>query len=294
MYNIIVIFIFKELIMKSALIMEGGAMRGMFTCGVIDVLMENGIKFDGAAGISAGAVFGINYKSNQIGRGIRYNKEYCNDKRYCSMKSLIKTGDLYNAEFCYETLPNELDKFDTEAFKNNPMEFYVGATNVDNGEIMFHKCLTGDKNDVMWTRASASMPIVSKVVKIVDYNLLDGGISCPVPYKYMMELGYDKNVIVLTQPKEYRKKKASFLIIMLLNKYKAIKAVMKNRHNLYNSQMDEIEKLENEGKALVIRPKASLNIGKSEKDKNKLEEVYQLGREACLLKLDEIKNYLND
>ena len=102
--------------MKKGLIMEGGAMRCMFTCGVIDVLMENNINFDGAAGISAGAVFGCNYKSKQIGRGIRYNKKYCNDKRYCSMKSLIKTGDLYNAKFCYETLPNELDIFDIMTF----------------------------------------------------------------------------------------------------------------------------------------------------------------------------------
>lgn len=280
--------------MKKGLIMEGGAMRGIFTCGVIDVLMEHNINFDGAAGISAGAVFGCNYKSKQIGRGIRYNKKYCNDKRYCSMKSLIKTGDLYNAKFCYETLPNELDIFDIKTFESNPMEFYVGATNVSNGETVFHKCDKGDSNDVMWMRASASMPIVSKIVKIDNYELLDGGISCPVPYKYMMDLGYDKNIIILTQPKNYTKKKTSFLINLLLHKYKAIQTVMKNRHNLYNNQMQEILNLEKSGNAIVIRPESSLSIGKSEKNPDKLEEVYNLGRKVCLDRLSEIKKFLNE
>ena len=280
--------------MKSAIIMEGGAMRGLFTAGVIDVLMENNIKFNGAAGISAGAVFGCNLKSNQIGRAIRYNKKYCNDKRYCSLNSLFKTGDLYNAKFCYETIPNELDIFDKEAFKNNPMEFYVGATNVNNAEILFHKCTDGGELDVKWMRASASMPIVSRIVKINDYDLLDGGIVCPVPYKHMMKLVYNKNIIVLTQPKGYRKKKSGVLLIrLLLHKHKAISNAMKNRYKIYNDQMEDIDNLEKYGEALVIRPKQALNVGKSEKNPEKLEEAYQLGREACLSLIDDIKNYLN-
>ena len=120
--------------MKTALIMEGGAMRGMFTCGVIDVLMRHGITFDGAAGISAGAVFGCNFKSGQIGRPIRYNKKYCADPRYCSVRSMLRTGDLYGADFCYRELPDELDIFDREAFRNNPLQFYVGATDVQTGK----------------------------------------------------------------------------------------------------------------------------------------------------------------
>ena len=114
--------------MKTALIMEGGAMRGMFTCGVIDVFMENGITFDGAAGISAGAGFGCNIKSRQIGRPIRYNKKYCRDPRYCSIRSLLKTGDLFGADFCYRELPEILDPFDSKTFAENPMAFYAGAT----------------------------------------------------------------------------------------------------------------------------------------------------------------------
>ena len=114
--------------------MEGGAMRGMFTCGVIDVLLEHNISFDGAAGISAGAVFGCNYKSKQAGRAVRYNKKYSYDKRYCSLRSLLTTGDLYGADFCYRELPDVLDPFDRATFRSNQMEFYVGATNVVTGE----------------------------------------------------------------------------------------------------------------------------------------------------------------
>ena len=143
---------------KTGLVLEGGAMRGMFTCGVIDVLMENGIRFDGAAGISAGAVFGCNYKSRQIGRPVRYNKNYCKDPRYCSDRSLIKTGDLYGADFCYRELPDVLDPFDRETFKNDPMEFYIGATDVKTGKAVYHKCTDGGEDDLLWMRASASMP----------------------------------------------------------------------------------------------------------------------------------------
>ena len=190
--------------MKKGLIMEGGAMRGMFTCGVIDVFMENGITFDGAVGISAGAVFGCNYKSKQIDRPLRYNKTYCRDKRYCSFSSLLKTGDLYNADFCYRELLENLDPFDAGTFEKDPMAFYVGATDVKTGKCIFHKCTDGKQTDTQWLRASASMPLVSRVVKIGTYELLDGGIADSSPLKFMEEECYDRKVVILTQPLGYR------------------------------------------------------------------------------------------
>ncbi|MCR5349677.1 MAG: patatin family protein, partial [Acholeplasmatales bacterium] len=207
------------------------------------------------------------------------------------MKSLFKTGDLYNADFCYNEIPNKLDIFDIETYKNNPMEFYVGATDVNTGNIVFHNCMEGDSNDIMWMRASASMPIVSKAVKVDDHLLLDGGVACPVPYKHMMDLGYDKNVIILTQPEGYRKKKSTAPLIRLLCKYKNISKVMKERYLIYNNQMEEIEKMEKEGTVLVIRPPKPLDIGKSEKDPNKLEEVYQIGRKTAQDMLKKIKEF---
>ncbi|MFR6379993.1 MAG: patatin family protein [Evtepia sp.] len=167
--------------MKHGLVMEGGAMRGLFTAGVIDVMMEQNIVFDGAVGVSAGAVFGCNYKSHQIGRVLRYNLAFCQDPRYCSMRSRIKTGDLFGADFCYRQIPDELDVFDREAYANSPMDFYVVGTDVRSGRAVYHNCLTGDHEDLDWLRASASMPLASQIVSVGNRNLLDGGIADSIP-----------------------------------------------------------------------------------------------------------------
>lgn len=279
---------------KTGLVLEGGAMRGMFTCGVLDVFMENGIVFDGTAGISAGAAFGCNYKSHQIGRAIRYNKRYSKDPRYCGLRSLIRTGDLYGAEFCYETIPNELDPFDKEAFESNPMEFYVGATDVNTGKPVYHKCTNGGQEDMLWMRASASMPIVSKAVKVDGYELLDGGIVDSVPYAFMESLGYDHNVIVLTQPEGYRKQKSSSIPVMklILRKNPKVAEAMCNRHIMYNRQMEEIKQRESAGVSLVIRPPQSLGIKRTEKDPQELERVYQTGRTEGLKQINNVKQFL--
>ena len=280
--------------MKTGLVMEGGAMRGMFTCGVIDVLMENGVTFDGAAGISAGACFGCNFKSKQAGRAIRYNKRYSRDSRYCSLRSLIKTGDLYGVDFCYRELPEVLDPFDNKAFEENPMAFYIGATDVDTGEIRYHKCTDGGKKDLKWMQASASMPMVSRIVEVDGYRMLDGGIVDPVPYRYMEELGYDRNVYILTQPKGFQKEKSSALplIRIALRKTPKIVEAMEVRHEVYNRQMAEIDEKEARGEILVIRPPESLGISRTEHDPNELERVYQTGRREAHRMLPKIRSFL--
>ena len=282
--------------MHSSLILEGGAMRGMFTCGVIDVLMEHGITFEAAAGISAGAVFGCNFKSRQIGRPIRYNKKYCADWRYCSLRSLILTGDLYGADFCYRELPDVLDVFDRRAYRENPMHFYAGATDLETGQCLFRDCLDGGADDMTWFRASASMPMVSRPVAFEGKRLLDGGISDAVPYRYMEELGYDRNVIVLTQPKGYRKEPASGmgLIRLLFRRYPKLVEAMAHRHEMYNRQMEELDQREASGQSLVIRPPEALNIGHTEKDPRELERVYQIGRTEAEKRLEEIERYLGN
>ena len=280
--------------MKTGLVMEGGAMRGMFSCGVIDVLLEESIRFDAAAGISAGACFGCNFKSGQIGRAIRYNKRYSRDPRYCSLRSLLTTGDLYGADFCYRELPDELDPFDRAAFAENPMDFYVGATDVDSGAIVYHKCSDGGERDMQWIRASASMPMVSRVVEVDGRRLLDGGIAEPVPYPVLEEAGCGRNVYLLTQPKGYRKEKAAGLplIRLLLRRTPKMAEAMAVRHQVYNRQMDEIDRREAAGEILVIRPPESLGISRTEHDPEELERVYQLGRRTARQMLPAIRSFL--
>ena len=282
--------------MKTGLILEGGAMRGMFTCGVTDVFLEKGIEFDGAAGISAGAVFGCNFKSRQAGRAIRYNKRYGRDPRYCSVRSLVKTGDLYGVDFCYREIPDVLDPFDRAAFRENPMAFYVGATDVMTAEAVYHRLDDGDEGDIQWMRASASMPLVSRPVKIGDRLLLDGGIVDAVPFEYMEKLGYDRNVAVLTQPKGYRKQptRGMALFRLSLRRWPKAAQAMAARHEVYNRQMAEIDAREAAGRLLVIRPRESLGISRTEKRPSELERVYRLGREEAARRLGEVKEYLTN
>lgn len=280
--------------MKKGLILEGGAMRGMFTAGVLDVMMENELVFDGAVGVSAGACFGCNYKSVQPGRAIRYNKRYARDRRYCSFYSLVTTGDLYGAEFCYHELPTKLDIFDEKAFVENPMEFYVVCTDAETGQAVYRKIDDCSDESLEWIRASASMPIVSRPVELHGRKLLDGGISDSIPLRWFRSRGYDKNVIVLTQPASYRKKPISFQkeIRFLLRKYPAVYEKLLMRHEEYNSVIKEIDALEKQGKVFVIRPAESLGIGKIEHDPEKMEKVYQIGRKEAKSKMERMKEFL--
>ena len=283
-----------EVHMKKGLVLEGGAMRGMYTAGVLDVLMENDIKFDGAIGVSAGACFGCNYKSRQIGRSIRYNLKYCRDPRYVSFRSLLFSGDIYNAKFCYEDIPFRLDPFDIEAYQSDPMEFYVVATDVNTGEAVYQRLDKGDEKDVQWIRASASMPLVSRIVKIGEQELLDGGIADSVPFEWFNANGYAKNVVILTRPKGYIKSKNPLmpLVRLCMKKYPKMIEAMANRHTVYNECLKRLEQQETEGNLLVIRPSAPLEIKRTEKKPEKLQAVYELGRKDADAMLGKIREFL--
>lgn len=276
--------------------MEGGSMRGMFTAGVIDVFLENKIEFDGAIGVSAGATFGCNIKSKQIGRALRYNCKYCNHEKYGSFKSLIKTGDFFDEDFCYHKIPEELDPFDETEYEKNPMEFYAVATDVVNGKPVYHKCITGLNNDLEWIRASASIPMLSKVVGVEGYKLLDGGISDSIPLKYFEKIGYDKNVVILTQPDNFikQKNKLTWLCRLIYWKYPKFVDIFANRHIMYNDTTTYIKERESRNEIFVIRPKEKLDIKSAEKNVDKLKAVYQLGREAALEAISErnLKEFL--
>lgn len=285
----------RSVSMKTGLILEGGAMRGMFTAGVMDVMMESGITFDGAIGVSAGAAFGCNYKSGQIGRVLRYNTRFCGDKRYSGFGVLLREGNLFSTSFCYEEVPHKYDLFDYESYEKNPMEFYVVATNVDTGMPVYHRYEGKDDHGLDWIRASASMPLVSQTVEIDGQRLLDGGISDSIPVRYFESIGYDRNVVILTQPKGFIKEKNSLIPLMKLKYGKQSKMVqrMANRHIEYNETLAYIEQKEREGEILVIRPERPLEIGRAEKDPERLRVVYELGRKVGTAQLNNIKSFLN-
>ena len=281
--------------MKTGLILEGGAMRGMFSAGVMDVMMDAGITFDGAIGVSAGAAFGCNYKSGQIGRAIRYNMRFCADKRYSGLGVLLREGNLFSTPFCYEEVPMKYDIFDFDGYERNPMEFYVVCTDVETGKPVYHRFDGRNDHGLDWIRASASMPLVSQIVVIDGRKLLDGGISDSIPVRFFESIGYGRNVVILTQPKNYVKKRNKLIPLMKLKypQYPEMVHTMVNRHLLYNETLAYISKWESRGELLVIRPETPLKISRAEKNPEVLKQVYELGRKVALDRLAEIKGYLS-
>ena len=270
-------------------------MRGMFTAGVMDVMMEAGIEFDGAIGVSAGACFGCNYKSKQIGRVIRYNTRFCADKRYSGFHLLLKEGNVFSTDFCYNVVPTQYDVFEFDTYEANPMEFYVVCTDIETGEAVYHKYEGLDDHGFDWIRASASMPLVSQIVEIDGRKLLDGGVADSIPVAFFKSIGYDRNVAILTQPEGYVKKKNPLMPLMKLKyrEYPRLLEAMEKRDIYYNVSLRYVEQQEAAGKLLVIRPECKLDVSKVEKDPEKLKEVYVQGRLAATRKLAEIKEYLS-
>ena len=280
--------------MEIGLVLEGGALRGLFTSGIIDVFLENNIRFDAAVGVSAGVVFGTNMKSGQKGRGIRYNLKYSKNWRYKSFRSLLFTGDLFGADFCYHELPTKLDIFDTEFFRKDPTTFYAVVTDVETGRPYYKELTDGEFEDLEWVRASASMPLASKIVKIGDNKFLDGGIADSIPLKFMEEHGFKKNIVVLTQPQEYVKQpyKIMPLVKTVYHKYPDLVKSIGQRHEMYNEQTAYVRSREAEGACFVIRPEEALNIKPLEKDPNELQRVYDHGVMVGNKVLDELKRFM--
>ena len=279
--------------MKVGLVLEGGAMRGMYTAGVLDSFMDNGIDADGIIGVSAGACFGCNLFSGQKGRALRYNQRFAGDPRNVSIRSLITTGDIVNKEFAYYVVPTKYDVFDEEAFERHGGEYWVVVTNVETGEAEYmrmHNLL----RDIEMMRASASMPFCSKMVPIGGMKYLDGGIADSIPAKKALEMGYDKVVVVLTQPDDYVKKPMNPVMIKAFyRKYPNLCTTLEERHERYNGQVEEVRRLEAEGRIFVIRPKEALNIKRLEKDPEELARVHGIGLRDGEAAMEALRAYLD-
>ena len=280
--------------MKKGLVLEGGGMRGLFTAGILDVFMENGIRFDGIVGVSAGATFGCNYKSHQIGRVLRYNMRFRKEPRYMGLRSLITTGNLVGAEFAYHILPTQLDIFDTETYRNDPAEFHIVCTDVHTGNPVYHRIDDFTFEEFDWIRASASMPIVSRPVSVGGYELLDGGISDSIPLRYFESEGFSRNVVILTQPKGFTKKRTRLMPVFrtAMRNYPAIVEAMDRRHIMYNSELDYISKRQAEGSCIVICPDDVLPISRTSQNPRKMQKVYDMGRRAGDENLTRVRQFL--
>lgn len=281
--------------MKTGLVLEGGGLRDLFTAAILDLMMKRGVKFDGIIGVSAGATFGCNYKSHQIGRSLRYNKNMAKDWRYCSLRSWLTTGNLVGAEFAYHILPTEIDIFDNETFKNSPTEFCVVCTDALTGKPLYKRIDNMDYEGLEWLRATASLPIVSRPVEIGDKKLLDGGISDSIPLKYWQSQGYERNVVILTQPKGFVKKHTSLMPVFRLfcKRYPNVIAAMDCRHEMYNEELAYLAAEEAKGQTLVICPEEPIEIGRTEMNVEKMQKVYDDGLAFAHKHIDEIINFVN-
>lgn len=281
--------------MKTGLVLEGGGMRGLFTAGVMDVMMEQGIRFDGMIGVSAGAAFGCNYKSCQPGRALRYNIRFSKDPNYMGWRTLWKTGELVNGEYAYHTIPTQLDIFDADTFAANPMEYHLVCTDANTGEPVYKQLSKVDYETLEWVRASASMPIVSHPVKLEGRELLDGGIVDSIPLRHFQKIGYTHNIVVLTQPKGFTKKRTKLMPLfhMTMRKYPKIIEAMSRRHQMYNEQLDYLHQQELLGNTIVIYPQDILPIGRTEQTPSKQKLVYEMGRQTAQEHLEQIVQFVN-
>ena len=282
--------------MKKGLVLEGGAMRGLFSAGVIDILMENNLLPDGVIGVSAGAAFGCNIKSKQPGRVIRYNKKLAHDWRYASFRSLLTTGDYFGGEYAYHYMPRHLDYFDVETFNNNPMEFWAVCTNVGTGKAVYKRLMEVDNNCLEYIRASASMPIAARIVTVEGKKLLDGGIADSIPLRFFQEQGYTRNLVVLTQPANYVKEPNKLMPLMrlCLRRHPRIIRALEQRHIMYNNQLEYVRQEEKKSNTLVLRPETALTIGHLSHNPDDMQATYEHGRKVATKHLEEIKAFFSE
>ncbi len=279
--------------MKIGLVLEGGAMRGMYTAAVLDTFLEHNICVDEIVGVSAGALFGVNYLSRQSGRVIRYNKRFNSDKNYMGLRPLIREGNIVSTEYAYSEVPCRLDVFDDETYKASTVPFYAVLTDMDSGKPEYIR-ISSVFQQMDTLRASGSMPFVSQPVVIDGKQYLDGGISDSIPFRWLSEQGCDKLIVIVTRDRNYRKKPmARGLTKMFYSKYPSFRKALKSRWQMYNSSVDELNKWEKQGRAFVIRPSSPIEIGKMEKNPDKLQAVYNLGKSDTLKQLDNLKEYLS-
>ncbi len=264
--------------LKTAIVCEGGAMRGVYTAGVLQAFLERDFVADMLVGVSAGASNGASYVSRQHGRGYRTNVDYAGDKRYLSLQNYLRTGCLFGFDFIFGDIPDCLDPFDFETFRASPCEYFAGALDIETGETVYF-----GKEDIRpgfeAVRASCSMPLLSTVVEFGGHKLLDGGIGAPIPLDKALAEGAQRIVVILTQPRGYRKKPMGMRPVYYAKyrKYPKLLQAIRMRHLVYNHTLERLWKLEAEGRVLVVAPAQALEVGRFGQDPEVLKTCYKAG-----------------
>lgn len=282
--------------MKIGLVLEGGGMRGVYTAGVLDALINENYCADYLIGVSAGCTNGASYISWQKERGMRTNINYIDDKRYLSFSSYLKTGSLFGMDFLFYDIPERLDPFDYESCFASKCDYRVGVTNIETGkEEYYGKEALKKENRNIVLRASVSLPVASPIVTIDGKKYLDGGIGDPIPIKKAYADGCEKVIVVLTRDRGYRKKasKGKWLFGLVYKKYPKLVKLLAERHILYNDTLEYIKEMEKENKAFVVAPDKPIEIDKFEKNKAKLFEVYKMGLADGKKVFDKYKEFLD-
>lgn len=281
--------------MSNGLIIEGGGMRGVFAAGVLDYFMDAGIEFDNVIGVSAGACHGCSFVSNQRGRAFATNTDYLDVREYASWHNLITKGEYFGVDFVFHKIPEELYPIDNEAFLRNNTKFQVAVTNCETGKAEY-PVINDMKEDIDYVVASSSLPFMAHMVEIDGNKYMDGGVADSIPLKQSINQGNDKNIVILTRPRDYRKKKSSYGPILKLKygKYKGLIDAINSRSQVYNETLDYIAECEENGTAFVVAPMGPLDLGRLEKNKEKLEKAYKEGYYVAEGLLEKIKEYLAD
>ncbi len=280
---------------KAGLVLEGGGLKGVYTAGVLDLFLDKGIEFSSCYGVSAGACCLCSFLSKQRGRAYHVNVDYLDDKNYCSLYSLLKTGDLFGAEMCYHRIPDELYPYDYETYDQYQGVFYSVVTNIESGYAEYIP-IKDMKKDIDAVRASASLPLVSRNVNYHGKLYLDGGISDAIPLRKSMKDGNHKNVVVMTKEIGYRRKPSSMtsLIKLRYKKYPKVYELMKNRHIAYNETLDFIEEQVKAGNTFLIQPEKKSDVGRIEKDRVKLKALYEEGYQEAADCYEDLLKFLEE
>ncbi len=280
---------------KAALVLEGGALRGMYTSGVLDTFLKNNMEFECVAGVSAGALNAMSYISKQPGRSAKINLEYCDDPRYIGRKAFIKNKGIIGYDYLFGDISENKVPFDYKSFENTNQRFIIVTTNCEKAETEYLE--KSNCNDLFKAaQASSSMPLASAMVEINNNHYLDGAVITSIPVKWALEQGYEKVVVVLTRDKTYRKpmlsNKMKKLYKLAYHKYPKLIEKLNTMPERYNKLQDEIIDLEKEGKIFIIRPEKEVTVSRLEKDKEKLENLYKEGIAEAEKNLDALKEYL--